>query len=115
MKTNAQYLLSFIMIQKYMIYAEPVTVTVQTDLGKADFLNSIFFSCYNLSHLWINLNITIYNHLMGVLRSLCVMRRKSTSCCPPWMSPMLTAMLLGHHFHWNAEAHCCKHTPSITK
>ena len=66
--------------------------TVQTDLGKADLLNSFSspaIICH--THLWIHLNITIYNHLMGVLRSLCVMRRKSTSYCPPWMSPMLIA------------------------
>ena len=36
------------------------------------------------------------------------MRRKSTSYCPPWMSPMLMA-LMRFLQSWNAETHCCKY------
>ena len=59
--------------------------TVQTDIGKADLLNSFFFSCYILSH--IPMNQFKYHDLQPPHGSL------PATVLPAWMSPMLMALM----------------------
>ena len=61
--------------------------TVQTDIEKANLLNSFFppaTTCH--THPWFHPNITTCNCLKNAQRSFCVMKKKYIGFCPPWMS-----------------------------
>ena len=70
-KANSLYLLTIMMIQLHKLTLEKLTFWIP--------LSSSAIFCH--THPWIHLNIMIHNHLMGVLRSFCVIitRKKSTS------------------------------------
>ena len=54
---------------------------------------------YSESWSWFHPNITIYNHPKNAQRRFRVMKKTSTSFCPPWMSqkPMAQIGFLLEH------------------